>query len=250
MTTTLGVLEDALEDVRARHPDTPQWEFFEGLLTALLCTRRPIDADEWLPVAFGCEVDEVFANPDEYTRFMMGWMEREAQLRAELEASPGDDDDDGLNPAVVDWRGLLASLPEADRAQIADGQDGPPPALGQAWALGFLFAADYWSDDWTPPRDKEIAAAIADALDCIERLLEDDTAKPALNLYDPDGPPTVSQQRLEELGQALNAVHDLYDIACSLGPRMAPVRNGIKMGRNDPCPCGSGKKYKKCCGAS
>ena len=29
-----------------------------------------------------------------------------------------------------------------------------------------------------------------------------------------------------------------------------PVRNDNKVGRNDPCPCGSGKKYKKCCGAS
>lgn len=27
-----------------------------------------------------------------------------------------------------------------------------------------------------------------------------------------------------------------------------PVVNGKKVGRNDPCPCGSGKKYKKCCG--
>lgn len=26
------------------------------------------------------------------------------------------------------------------------------------------------------------------------------------------------------------------------------VRNENKIGRNDPCPCGSGKKYKKCCG--
>ena len=25
-------------------------------------------------------------------------------------------------------------------------------------------------------------------------------------------------------------------------------RNAPKVGRNDPCPCGSGKKYKKCCG--
>lgn len=25
------------------------------------------------------------------------------------------------------------------------------------------------------------------------------------------------------------------------------VRGGAKVGRNDPCPCGSGKKYKKCC---
>ncbi len=28
-----------------------------------------------------------------------------------------------------------------------------------------------------------------------------------------------------------------------------PVVKGAKVGRNDPCPCGSGKKYKKCCGA-
>ena len=26
------------------------------------------------------------------------------------------------------------------------------------------------------------------------------------------------------------------------------IRKGKKVGRNDPCPCGSGKKYKKCCG--
>ncbi|BEP27908.1 preprotein translocase subunit SecA [Helicovermis profundi] len=29
-----------------------------------------------------------------------------------------------------------------------------------------------------------------------------------------------------------------------------PVKRGVKIGRNDPCPCGSGKKYKKCCGAN
>jgi len=28
-----------------------------------------------------------------------------------------------------------------------------------------------------------------------------------------------------------------------------PIRSGPKVGRNDPCPCGSGKKYKACCGA-
>jgi preprotein translocase subunit SecA len=36
------------------------------------------------------------------------------------------------------------------------------------------------------------------------------------------------------------------------GPAQAeapkPVRTGAKIGRNDPCPCGSGKKYKRCCG--
>ena len=27
-----------------------------------------------------------------------------------------------------------------------------------------------------------------------------------------------------------------------------PVAGTIRVGRNEPCPCGSGKKYKKCCG--
>jgi len=28
-----------------------------------------------------------------------------------------------------------------------------------------------------------------------------------------------------------------------------PITRGDRVGRNDPCPCGSGKKFKKCCGA-
>jgi preprotein translocase subunit SecA len=31
-------------------------------------------------------------------------------------------------------------------------------------------------------------------------------------------------------------------------PKTAPVADGKKVGRNDLCPCGSGKKYKHCCG--
>ena len=35
--------------------------------------------------------------------------------------------------------------------------------------------------------------------------------------------------------------------ACAVVP---VVREGAKIGRNEPCPCGSGKKFKRCCGAS
>ena len=31
-------------------------------------------------------------------------------------------------------------------------------------------------------------------------------------------------------------------------PQVPFIRESPKIGRNDPCPCGSGKKYKKCCG--
>jgi uncharacterized protein len=33
-------------------------------------------------------------------------------------------------------------------------------------------------------------------------------------------------------------------------PKQKPVEAAPRIGRNDPCPCGSGKKYKKCCGKS
>lgn len=40
------------------------------------------------------------------------------------------------------------------------------------------------------------------------------------------------------------------DPAAHEGRSGAPHKaSDIKVGRNDPCPCGSGKKYKKCCGA-
>ena len=37
--------------------------------------------------------------------------------------------------------------------------------------------------------------------------------------------------------------------ADSTNPNRPLVRESPKVRRNDPCPCGSGKKYKKCCGA-
>jgi SEC-C motif-containing protein len=32
--------------------------------------------------------------------------------------------------------------------------------------------------------------------------------------------------------------------------KLEPIVKGAQPGRNDPCPCGSGKKYKKCCGVA
>lgn len=42
---------------------------------------------------------------------------------------------------------------------------------------------------------------------------------------------------------------DWYFYDGKMVPQQPYVRNEAKVGRNDPCPCGSGKKYKKCCGA-
>jgi SWIM/SEC-C metal-binding protein len=39
---------------------------------------------------------------------------------------------------------------------------------------------------------------------------------------------------------------DITDIEKAVAAR-EPARAVAKIGRNDPCPCGSGKKFKKCC---
>jgi len=41
---------------------------------------------------------------------------------------------------------------------------------------------------------------------------------------------------------------DMVTEATSQMQKAAPIRTGPKVGRNDPCPCGSGKKFKQCCG--
>jgi preprotein translocase subunit SecA len=41
---------------------------------------------------------------------------------------------------------------------------------------------------------------------------------------------------------------DVVSEAAAALEKARPVRTGPKVGRNDPCPCGSGKKYKQCCG--
>jgi len=50
------------------------------------------------------------------------------------------------------------------------------------------------------------------------------------------------RRKRRELEQARMAGSGEYQ------PVQQVVRSGAKVGRNDPCPCGSGKKYKKCCG--
>ena len=43
---------------------------------------------------------------------------------------------------------------------------------------------------------------------------------------------------------------DVVSEAAAAVEKARPIRTGPKVGRNDPCPCGSGKKYKQCCGKS
>lgn len=64
----------------------------------------------------------------------------------------------------------------------------------------------------------------------------------------------ISEFRKEANGQWLYVDGDAHahpageDVAAAHAKPVTVVRTEDKLGRNDPCKCGSGKKYKKCCG--
>jgi uncharacterized protein len=232
-----------LDALREHDEEIPAWEFCEGFLAALVCSRRVVAPEEYWPVLLG----EAF-RPVEHMEFVWRWRRRWLEVAAALDAPVERlDDERAYQPEVLDTRGAVLSLAEEDRAGV---DVAALPAYAQVWALGFMFAVETWPEDWTPPRDKEAAQMLEDALAAIVDLTEDDRAAPSLSMVAEDGPPSVSEQRLHALDAAIWAVYDLRQLWKSLGPRVETVRKGPEPGRNDPCPCGSGKKYKKCHGAT
>jgi uncharacterized protein len=231
----LDLLREASEEI-------PHWEFCEGFLAALVCSRRPIAPEEYWPVLLG----DGF-NPMSHIEFVWRWRRRWAEVAAALDAPVETlDDERAYAPEVQDIRGAMLAMPEGERG---DADIGGLPSYAQAWALGFMYAVETWPDDWVAPRDAGAAQMLDDALGAIVALAEDDRGKPSVSMFAENGPPTVSEQRLDDFGAAIWAVYDLRQLWKSLGPRAAPVRKKAEPGRNDPCPCGSGKKYKKCHGA-
>jgi preprotein translocase subunit SecA len=68
-------------------------------------------------------------------------------------------------------------------------------------------------------------------------------------------PPTTVHQAPDAFGGAPpvsqadgKKASDMVKEATEAMAKAKPIRSGPKVGRNDPCPCRSGKKYKHCCG--
>ncbi len=72
--------------------------------------------------------------------------------------------------------------------------------------------------------------------------------------HNPDRPDMQVDQEPELPQHLINTLYGIWRWGSERPPAYAPAplpyeRDAPKVGRNDPCPCGSGKKYKKCCGA-
>lgn len=115
------------------------------------------------------------------------------------------------------------------------------------WAAGFRFGMKVHPEPWDPLIDDDAARTLLGAILCLERV-EDMPEEERADSPFADVPP----ERLEEMRRSSieilpNVVRGLLDFGRNLD-RLAPyVRGTPKVGRNDPCPCGSGRKYKKCC---
>ena len=120
---------------------------------------------------------------------------------------------------------------------------------GSAWAVGFLRAVEMAPDSWDAMLDEK---EFGDALDAAEAL--------AATLDDESGARAPSRREREALIDRMIAdvgdIHEFFRPYRQAGttPRAMRVetvrREQPKVGRNEPCPCGSGRKFKACCGAS
>ncbi|MES2979487.1 MAG: UPF0149 family protein [Pseudomonadota bacterium] len=253
-------LDGILEEMRSRYDETPQWEFCEGFMAALICARRAVPPEEYLPALLGIspsddsapadepgELSGSFASAAQRERFMKLWLRRWDEVQTALDAKVESLEDDACyHPEVMDVRGAVAELPPDEQAEFSADE---LPAFAQVWALGFMFAVEYWPEDWTVPRDKDASKWLDGALEAIVAMTEDDEGTPEISPLSEEGPPSTSIARLNAFGEAIWAIYDLRELWRTVGPKVETVRKAATPGRNDLCYCGSGKKYKKCHGA-
>jgi len=161
-----------------------------------------------------------------------------------------------LDPQVAEEAAfpLLAfpeDVPDEDSAELDD-YDYP---VGADWAAGFLLGASLRSEEWDErmEQSEELAQDFAD----LESLLVEDDED-----FEPEeGEParvngTASatkmlgfRERMAILGEIPYLLHDMHQWRLQEGaPPQKPARREARPGPNEPCPCGSGKKFKKCCG--
>lgn len=239
---------DTLERFQAE--TDPCWA--DGFLTAVAASRRRIETAQWLPPMCGDAFERAFADPPaaaQATQALERWLERR---REELEPERLLDrpDEAFVTPLFDVWtdeaRAELRAVGELDADAIDSLQD------GYLWAGGFLSAVEVFADDWPDP-DEDDDGVVAEGYRTMLQLFGALTASPRdENVHRffaeqwKGAPPT----RQELLDEACWAVQDLRVYWLDHGPKPEQRRVGAQPGRNDPCPCGSGRKYKKCHGAA
>lgn len=232
----------ALADFLAS-PDRPDealsYHGLQGFFFALACAPKMVQPSEWLPMVLGELNSTYFDGPEARAN-----VERIMRLYNQIVQQTLDGE--VALPADCQFReDALANLE----------QDAP---ISQ-WSRGFLRGHGWLEEDWdnfVPESLEEEFGAnlLALSLFSHRRLAEAFVGefKPAEGNAEPPSLEHVTSVVREMFPQALSEYAQLgrtIQQACSdLQAEQHVPRRHQKVGRNEICPCGSGKKYKKCCG--
>ncbi|WP_374012817.1 UPF0149 family protein [Pseudoxanthomonas koreensis] len=208
-------------------------EALDGFLSALVVSPSLVMPSEWQPLVWGGQAPR-WESEDEALQvqlLLMGhWNMCAARTRLDGDSLP-----DHLAPLL--W------LPEDPELTGEEALHEDELDVGRDWALGFFTAVMLREQDWDLWLDEH--DWIEEIFDHLDRLASGE----AINPDDPTAAATPVGYR-ERLAIVMDLPSMLADLnhhrVHALTPRK-PIRREEGPGRNDPCPCGSGKKYKKCC---
>ena len=218
-------------------------EEVDGFLAALACVPDPIDEDALLAQVLGAEpFDEEASAADRASRASL--LETHAEIAALLRRHAAR---------------VVATLDAAEFGPVlAYDEDGN--ADGIAWAVGFLRGVELHPDSWDALLDEKDFGDALDAMGSLAATIgdeeEDEEAESEDGARAADGLSSAERDALIDrmIGDVAD-IHEFFRPYREAGTTPAAMhvetvrRSGPKIGRNDPCPCGSGRKYKNCCGA-
>ena len=230
-------------------------EWVDGFLTSLAAGPYLPEPDVWLPAMFGDAFERVFADPSDHQRAQHVLHTRLKVLREQLNPEKLLDDAQALrlSPLMVEWTDT-----ERDRVAQADALRADELAVlmtGAEWAYGFIEGTERFADAWLGPLEDladESRDALLDQLVLLFVPADDPERAELLARYHPApaGDPGAATEPCADdlITAALFAVQDLRILWLDHAPKPIPRRVAAEPGRNEPCPCGSGKKFKKCHG--
>lgn len=231
--------------------DTLHVHHVDGWLTAMAAGPVRLATGDWLERLCGDTFDRTFADPADRAQALAVLQGRLDALHRMLDAEALLDrpDDLRLDPYFDDWT-------DDDRRRLVDeghatAEEAAGLQPGSLWAEGVLDGLDDLADAWQLPEDDESEfgrdfTAIVDQVGALLLGPEEVGWKSFVERYHRGTAPS----REDLLTNACFAMQDLRLLLLDHGPRPEPRRVGPQPGRNDPCPCGSGKKFKKCHGAA
>ncbi len=128
---------------------------------------------------------------------------------------------------------------------MISGEGAEEEVAWEPWIDGFSAVIGLYPETFEP-----LMAAEGDVSESFQMLM----ALAAIAMEDPETLAEMGEATVAELSQAApdlipDSLYALYDAKLEASGALQP-RTVSTVGRNDPCPCGSGKKFKKCCGAA